>query len=175
MRFFRKKVKYNEFIEGLCIIAINIRNDLLNYLDDILKSDYLFNKEISWQDEIIRREWELMFFINSLITLKLETFKNKYPSIDIDFINYQAEIYGKIYNKIDFIDKFNNKMEVYRHSLIDGVNFMSNCFLSLLWLNIADPKGLWIPHALSEQLKICEVSVKIIEDIYKVYNNFRII
>lgn len=109
MGFFRKKVTYSEFIQGLSIIAISIRDDLLNHLGDILNNDYLFNKDKSWQNELNRREWELMFFVNSLITMKLETFKNKHPLIDKDFINHQAETYSKLINKNDYVLRANNQ------------------------------------------------------------------
>jgi hypothetical protein len=175
MRFFRYKVTYSEFIKGLSVIAINTRDYLLKYLNDILSNDYLFNNDISWENEVRRRQWELVFFIDSLIALQLENYKNKYPSIKIDFIDNQAEKYGQILNKNEFIATLNNRIEIYRNSLNDGINFLSNCFLSLVWLNIADSKGIQIPHALLEQVTICDVAARLFKMTIESYNNCKII
>ncbi len=124
------------------------------------------------------RKWEIFYFIFSIILLSCERYQANYKDIINDLKNaFSLQLPDE--HKEHQIEILNERYELYKNSLIDkepGPHwYLANCFLSMVWLNIPDLEGTWLPHTLIENMEVTEIVSGTIDFVNKLFNQYKII
>jgi len=181
MWFFKRKIKvnYKKFLESLARLNHKILTKDKT-LDSLIKKE-LYHKID--QNEIIRRHWESFYLISFAIIIACESQiknDNRFSNIKSEYVDILSEIININLSEIDvFKNDIKERYNLYKNSLIDkppgAPFFLSNCFLTMLWLKSPDPEGKLIPHILTENMQISEIFINIIELVNETFEKYEII
>ena len=173
----KENISYIKFVESLYSLAIDITNnyDLFN---KIINEGPFDNKDKLEKNEVLRRKWEVFYFIFTIILLSCEKHQDNYKNIIQDLITvFSSQIPNN--NKECQGDILNERYVLYKNSLINKEPgptwYLANCFLSMAWLNMSDLEGKWLPHTLIENVEITRIVGGTIDFVNKLFDKYEII
>jgi len=121
---------------------------------------------------------EIFYFVFSIILLSCGKYQAKYKNIIKDLKNtFSSQI--SYDNKEYHIEILNERYELYKNSLLDREPgprwYLSNCFLSMVLVNIPDPEGQWLLSTLLKNIEVTRIVSGTIDFVNKLFNKYKII
>jgi hypothetical protein len=189
MGFLKKKkdITPDQLVEGLMyLVYLKITKTDKQFFDDLTKQ-FLQKVGNDEEYEINRREWEIWFFLTSLLMIAVNGYcvKNVDDTHIIAYINNWINKFfasNPMFNESqqkEFISIFWLRYQFYTDTLIDkgpGPTWhLSKAFLSILWFNYSDPEGRSIIGNLEEILYISEIFINLAEGVNNLFSQFNII
>jgi hypothetical protein len=189
--FFKKKVSLEECTAAILHFISEMQCIIHNEFDEVLYINYGGEAEID-ESEKSRRDWELMFFILSLIQIWIiNNLKEKdRENIVKNLFKGTVEICsGEKFEKLcssdssdifEFTKAIGERINAYKYALNyeqpgpDLYN-LAKCFLSVIWFEIPDPNNPIMFVGNSEALYVANISIKIIEFIKGFFEKFKIV
>ena len=157
MGIFRKKISVEECADAIIKFIAEIQSIIHNDFDEVLYVNYRGEDEID-SSEKLRRDWEVLFFVISLIFIWQDNNLNEKDRAIISghlIINLAKICSGQGAQELNDIDSSDfydftkiivERMQAYRRALsYEGSGpdlfHLAKCFLSIIWYDIPDPNN----------------------------------
>jgi hypothetical protein len=183
----KKDITPDQLAEGLLyLIHVKITKTYKSFFD-YLKNQLLQENANDREYESFRRDWEIWFFLASLlmIIIKGHCIKNAGHTYIITYVEKWINKFlsaNPMFNeegKKEFISQFWKRYQFYSNTLIDKEPgptwYLSKAFLSILWFNLPDPEGRWIVGNPDDILYISEIFINLAEEVNNLFSQFNII
>ncbi|MGO8762688.1 MAG: hypothetical protein ACLP2P_01640 [Desulfobaccales bacterium] len=183
----KKDITPDQLAEGLMyLVYLKITKTDKSFFDDLTKQ-YLQKVGNDEDYEINMREWEIWFFLASLLMIAVNghCVKNVEDTYIITYvkkwINNLLESNPRLNEteRKEFSSKIWQRYQFYTETLIDKdpgpTWYLSKAFLSILWFNHPDPEGRLIIGNLEEILYISEIFINLAEGVNNLFSQFNII
>jgi hypothetical protein len=190
--FFKKKIGIEECADSIVYFISEIQRKINNEFSEALYANFIGDNENIDAPEKTRRDWEISYYILSLIFIWIEgnfDEKDGLPIMESILIRLGETCSGIKYKEmvdsdpqdfIDFRDIAIERVNLYKSALrYDGsgtdIKHLSECLLSVIWFDLPEANNpLMAGLGLYEGIYIAEVSLKIIEIIKGFFDKYKI-